>query len=389
MPGVRVDPVRGRGEQRAFVELPWRIHRGDDHWMPPLRANVRELVGFARHPFHERNEVQPFLAWRGDRVVGRVVAVVNQAHIERYADRRGFFGFFESENDPEVANALFSSVRDWLAQRGIHDMRGPANPSLNYECGLLIDGFDSPPFFMMTHNPPYYGGLIEGFGFRKAQDMYAFYGHIEMLTRLDAKLSFICAESRRRFNLTTRCLDRRRFAKEVRTFLEIYNASLDGTWGYSPLTEGEIRHLSKSLRMLIVPELTSVVESEGRVIGASFALLDYNERIKQIDGRLFPLGFIRLLWNKRAIKRIRIISTNVIPEYQRWGVGLVLLQNLVAPALHWGIREAEFSWVLESNSLSAGSLKRGGARITKTYRMYDYGPTPDPQAYLLSKSAGK
>jgi GNAT superfamily N-acetyltransferase len=389
MPPVTVLPVQSRRQQREFVDLPWRIYRGDEHWIPPLRSNVRELVGFSRHPFHERNEVQAFLACRGDQVVGRVAAIVNQTHIERYDDRRGFFGFFESEEDAEVAHALLDAVRTWLSDRDIHDMRGPTNPSLNYECGLLIEGFDSPPFFMMTHNPPYYGGLLEGYGFRKVQDMYAFHGHVDMLSKLDQKLLFIANEARKRLKLTTRCMDRRRFAQEVHTFLEIYNASLAGTWGFTPLTTAEMHHLSKSLRMLIVPELTSVVEAEGRVIGASFGLLDYNPRIKQIDVRLFPLGFIRLLWNKRALRRIRLISTNVIPEYQRWGVGVVLMQNLVAPALNWGIKEAEFSWVLESNSLSAGTLKRGGAKITKTYRMYDFGPTPDPQAYLYAGKLGK
>ena len=148
------------------------------------------------------------------------------------------------------------------------------------------------------------------------------------------------------------------------------------------MSDAEIDQLAKGLKMLIVPELTSVAEVDGRVVGAAFALLDYNPRIKQIGGRLFPFGFIRLLWNKRAIRRIRIISANVLPEFQRWGIGLVLLKNLVPPVLEWGIQEAEFSWVLESNTLSAGSLRRGGAQLTKTYRLYDYGPTPDPQAHI-------
>jgi hypothetical protein len=143
-----------------------------------------------------------------------------------------------------------------------------------------------------------------------------------------------------------------------------------------------VKHLAASLKMLIVPELTSIAEADGKVVGASFALLDYNPRIKQINGSLFPFGFIRLLRNKRGIKRLRLISTNVAPEYQKWGLGVVLLHQLVAPVLKWGIEEAEFSWVLESNTLSAGSLRRGGAKLTKTYRMYDYGPTPDPQRSL-------
>ncbi len=143
------------------------------------------------------------------------------------------------------------------------------------------------------------------------------------------------------------------------------------------MSDAEIDHLAASLKHLIVPELTSIAEIDGRTVGFMFGLLDYNERIKRIDGRLFPFGFLRLLWNKKAIKRIRLISTNVIPEYQKWGVGLVIGSHLVPVAIDWGIEDAEFSWVLESNNLSFGTLKRGGAKITKTYRMFDY-PAPPP-----------
>jgi GNAT superfamily N-acetyltransferase len=207
-----------------------------------------------------------------------------------------------------------------------------------------------------------------------------------MLKTLDTKLGFVVEEARRRFNINMRRLNAKRFSAEVRTFLDIYNQSLGGTWGFTPLSEGEIHELSKSLRMLIVPELTSVAEVDGRVIAAAFVLLDYNPRIRAIQGKLFPFGFMRLLMNKKALKRVRMISTNVIPEYQKWGVGLILMQHLIAPCMEWGMEEAEFSWVLESNHLSAGTLRRGGAKLTKTYRIYDYGPTPDPQLSLMAQA---
>jgi GNAT superfamily N-acetyltransferase len=159
-------------------------------------------------------------------------------------------------------------------------------------------------------------------------------------------------------------------------FLDIYNQSLVGTWGYVPLSRGEVDHIGASLKHLIVPEMTSFAEVDGRPVGAVFGLLDYNPRIKQIDGRLYPFGFVRLLANRRRIKRVRLISTNVLPEYQRWGLGLVLVARLVPEALAWGIREAEFSWVLESNHLSYATLQRGGAVLAKTYRLYD-GHTSD------------
>ncbi len=368
---VHVEPVQTKRQQRQFMQLAWDLYRNDPHWIPPLRQYQKELLGYAPHPFHDIADVQTFLAYRNDRPAGRIAAIVNRAHNQRYQEKRGFFGFFESQDDEEVAHALFDAAGEWLRQQGMTGMRGPVNPSLNYEIGLLIDGFDSSPTFMMTYNPPFYERLLESYGFRKCQDLFAFWGHVDMLEQLDSKLDFIVKEATRRFKVTLRRMERKRFDEEVRTFLKIYNESLGGTWGFVPLSDGEVEHMSHTLKHLIVPEMTTVAEIEGRPVASVFGLLDYNPRIKAIDGKLFPFGFIRLLWNRRGIKRVRLISTNVLPQYQTWGLGLVAMARLVPEVLKWGIEDAEFSWVLESNKLSYQSLKRGGAKLTKTYRIYD------------------
>ncbi len=373
MSNIIVKPVETKKEQRLFLEFPWRLYHGDPNWVPPLRGNQRALVGFAPHPFYERNRSQAFLAYRNGEVAGRILAIINQGHIERFQERRGFFGFFESVDDERVAHGLFDAARQWLADHGLESMRGPTNPSLNYELGLLIEGFDTPPTFMMTYNPPYYQRLIESYGFRKTQDLYAYWGHVSMLPEIRAKLKPISDKIVERYNVKIRMLDKRRFLEDVELFLNIYNRSLVNTWGFVPMTPAEVRYMAKGLRWLMVPELALGVEVDGRMVGAVFCLPDYNQRIKEINGRLFPFGFIHLLRNKQAIKRVRVISTNVVPEYQLMGFGLVLLEGLVPKALEWGIEEAEFSWVLESNALSRGSLEKGGAKRTKTYRLYDYG----------------
>ncbi len=371
MAEIVVQAVATRQQQKQFFNLPWQLYRNDPNWVPPLRQNQMELLNFKPHPFYDTAEIQTFLALRGGVPCGRVAALINHVHNERYKEQRGFFGFFESENDPAVAAALFAAARQWLAGKGMTAIRGPVNPSLNYECGLLIDGFDSPPTFMMTYNPPFYPQLIEGCGFSKVQDMYAFWGHVDMLQELDKKLQFIIDEAKRRFGVRLRNLDRSRFKEDVRMFLDIYNRSLVGTWGFTPLSEGEIEHASAGLRQLIVPELTAAAEVDGKMVAAVFGLLDYNPRIKRIDGRLFPFGFLRLLWNKRAIPLVRLVSTNVVPEFQKWGLGLVLVNKLLPDALAYGIKEAEFSWVLESNHLSKATLQRGGAKLVKSWRIYD------------------
>ncbi len=371
MTQTQVIPVSTRKEKSQFFHFPWQLYRDDPNWIPPLRQDQWHLLNYKPHPFYKDGGIQTFLALRDGQPVGRIAAIINQTHNLRYEERRGFFGFFEAIDDQSVASALFDAARQWFAEREITAIRGPINPSMNYECGLLIDGFDSPATFMMTYNPPYYPRLIESCGFEKVQDMYAFWGHIDMLHSLDKKMQFIVEEAQRRFNVKLRRLDRSRFREDVRMFLDVYNRSMVGSWGFTPMSEEEIDLMSNSLKHLIVPKMTAVAEVDDKVVGAVFGLLDFNPRIKLINGRLFPFGFIRLLANKKAIKRVRLVSTNVVPEYQKWGLGLVLLNQLLPDALAYGIQEAEFSWVLESNDLSYKSLKRGGAQITKTYRIYD------------------
>jgi len=369
---VTVQPVATRRDRKLFLELPWKLYRGDPNFIPPLRQNQKEMVGYARSPFYDDAEAQTFLAWRDGEVVGRIAAIFNHAHNRFHNELRGFWGFFESIDDERVAHALFDAVRSWFAVRGVTQLRGPTNPSLNHECGLLIEGFHSPPTFMMTYNPPFYARLVESYGFHKAQDLYAFFGSVDMLDGLDKKLAFIAEESSTRFGVKVRPLDKKRFRAEIETFLRLYNESLASTWGFVPIGDREIKAMSASMKHLILPELALIAEVDGKPIGALFGLPDYNPRIKEIDGRLFPFGIFKLLNRKRGFKKFRVISANVTPEYQRWGIGLVLLRGLVQPVLDSGIQEAEFSWVLESNRLSRSGLEKGGALLDKTYRLYDY-----------------
>ena len=195
-----------------------------------------------------------------------------------------------------------------------------------------------------------------------------------MIDGLDKKLFFVAEEAKRRFNVKVRPIDKKNFARDVRVFLDIYNRSLVGTWGFVPMSDAEMRHTATGLRLLMVPELAFIAEVDGEPIGVVFAFPDYNPRIKKTDGRLFPFGFWHLLRKRHEIERIRVISTNVVPEYQTWGLGLTLLHALLPKITAGNIKEIEFSWVLESNRLSRGALEKGGAKLTKTYRLYDFEP---------------
>lgn len=361
-----------KGDKKRLLMYPWELYKNDPFWIPPLLSQEKGLLGFGSDPFYERNMVQSFMALRNGKMVGRIAAILNVGHIERYSDGVGFFGFFESIDDQDVANALFDAATEWLKAQGAKVIRGPMNPSMNHTVGLLIDGFDSSPFFMMTYNPPYYEKLVENAGFVKSQDLFSFWGKIEMLPKVRERFLRTAEMIQERFNVKLRPLNKKRFTEDYEMFLNIYNRSLTNTWGFVPMSEREIKTMAASLKLLMIPELAIVAEIDGQPIGATLCLPDYNPRIKSINGRLFPFGFIKLLRNREeAIKRIRVISTNVLPEYQMSGVGLVLLNALVPKAIECGVEECEFSWVLESNQFSRGSLEKGGAVCNKTYRVYD------------------
>jgi GNAT superfamily N-acetyltransferase len=371
MKPVEVTPVENRKDRKEFMELIWRLYKGDRYWIPPIRMNQEELVGFRKHPFYENNHCQAFLARRDGQVVGRIVGIINHGHNKRFEEKRGFFGFFEAIDDQQVANALFDAAGKYLKSQGMTDVRGPCNPSLNYETGTLVDGFDSSPTFMMTYNPPYHDKLIRGFGFEKTQDMYAYNGNVEMLHTIDPKINRTVEMVQERYNLQVRQVSRKNFGKEIMLFLKIYNASMQGTWGFVPLSDAEVKALGMSMKFLINPAATSVIEADGEPVAVGLGLPDFNPIIKKIDGKLFPFGWMRILLDRKKITKMRIMSANVTPEWQRWGLGLVLLNRMLPDVLAIGITDAEFSWVLESNHLSRGSLERAGLVPAKTYRLYD------------------
>ncbi|MEM6366580.1 MAG: N-acetyltransferase, partial [Planctomycetota bacterium] len=326
---------------------------------------------FTSHPFYQDAESQAFLVRQKGRVVGRVLAIVNRAHNRHHKDKLGFFGFFECIDNVQASRCLFDAAAAWLRDKGMTDMRGPVMPSLNYEIGLLVDGFDTPPTFLITYNHTYYGDLVEACEFEKVQDVYCYDASMDDLDDLDPKLQFVIEEATKRFKVKCRPIDRQRFNEDVQVFLKIYNESLQRTWGYVPMSNAELIHQSKQLKLLIVPELTSIAEIDGKPVGAGFGLLDYNQLLRKMNGHLLPINWIRLMFGKKKIDRLRLVSTNVLPEYQKWGLGLVTLSRILPDAIKYGIQTGEFSWVLESNSLSRGTIERGGARRMKTQRIYD------------------
>ena len=375
---VVVRPVVSRRDRRRFQRLAWSIYvdhgARDPNWVPPILAQERQLLGWGHHPFFDNAEIVTLLAERGGQTVGRLAALVNHVHNRKYNEQRGFFGFFECVNDAAVARALFEAGNEWLRQRGMTAVRGPVNPSLNYTCGLLVGGFDRPPCFLMTYNPPYYAALLESCGFAKSQDLYAYEMDTALLAAITERYKPAVLASLERSKIVIRRFNTsngRNFQQEIETYLDIYNRSLEGTWSFTPLQPREARHIALELRHVIVPQFAVFAEIDGQPIGALLVLLDYNQILRKLNGRLFPFGFLRFLTGRRHITAARAMAMTMVPGYQSTGLGIVLMDNLVGPAATWGIERYEFSWVLESNANSRGTLERLGTKITSTYRIYD------------------
>jgi GNAT superfamily N-acetyltransferase len=361
-------PVRGRSDLEAFVELPYRLHRGLPGWTPLLRRDVRATLDPARNPFFDHAERELFLARRGGRVVGRIAAIHDRLHNETHRDRVGTFGFFESVDDPGVAGALFDAAAAWLRGRQRDTLRGPLSPSINDEAGLLVDGFDTPSVLMMPHNPRYYPALVEGTGFRKAKDLLAFQS---TGTELPARLVTATDVVSKRYGVTCRRIDMRRFPDEVALVQRIFNAGWERNWGAVPLTDREVEHLAAQLKPLVVPDLVAFAERSGEPIGFAVALPDLNAALRaNPSGRLFP-GVLKVLWASRRITRLRVIILGVVPEWHGRGVDALLYRQIWENGRARGYDWAEAGWILEDNHAMINGLARMGFEVYKTYRVYE------------------
>jgi len=368
---VSVEPVQSRRQRREFVEFAWQLYQNDPKWVPPIRSQQEQLLGWRKHAFYDRAESQAFLARRGGEVVGRVLAIVNRAHIEVHNEEVGFFGFFESVDDLDVAASVLDAAKQWLSERGIQRMRGPVNPSLNHDAGLLVQGFDMAPYFMMTYNPSYYLKLLRRYGCTKAKDLVAYAFFADDIPGLLARYRTQWQLDDKKSDVTIRNLAANNIDGDTLKFLELYNQSLEGLWGSVPLSPSEIKDIVATMRWLLVPELVTFAERDNQVIGAAVCLLDFNPVLRRIDGRLFPFGFVQLLRGRNEIKRGRLLAVNIADDFQILGFGGTLLAGLLPGIKKHDLNEIEVSWVLEDNKPARRSLETAGGQLYKRYRIYE------------------
>lgn len=369
-PAITVTPVRNKAELHQFIKLPWRLYAGDPNWVPPLIQAQLDLLDRRKNPFFQHSEAEYFLARRGDEVVGRIAAIHNRKHVEFHQEQAGFFGFFEAVQDDDVARALFDAARDWAKQRGLTILRGPMNFSTNDECGFLLEGFDSPPYIMMTYTKAYYLDFAEKYGFRKAKDLYAWLISKETF-RVPEKFQQRIDSIKQQAKIRIRTLNMKDFRAEVDRIKTIYNKAWERNWGFVPMTDAEFEHMAKEFKAIVIPELVVFAEVDGQPVGFVLALPDANQAIKHTNGKLFPFGIFKLMYHLRKVRKLRVITLGVIPEFRQVGLGPVLYAEIAERGLALGYNDAEMSWTLEDNESINKPMQMIGGKLYKKYRIVE------------------
>ncbi|MGD0899602.1 MAG: hypothetical protein ABR915_17365 [Thermoguttaceae bacterium] len=370
---LEIRPVESRRDLDRFLEVPEHIYADDPQWVQPLLLDQKEFLDRRKHPFYLHGDAAQFIALRGGEPRGRILVSDDPRFNELHATNVGCFGMFESDDDPEMAAGLIEAASGWLRARGRSAIQGPIDYSLNYPCGLLVEGFHTPPRIMGNHNRPYYAALLEGCGLAKAKDLYSwwFTDPHDMVDRWRPRAQRI----ERRGKIVVRPFRKSDFAAEVRRCTEVYNQSMERNWGFVGLTDAEFHYMANRMAQLADPNLVFLAEVAGAPVGFSITLPDINEAIRPLAGRLFrhgvPLNLFRFLWRKRHIKTARMVVLNVIEKYRRRGIAeMLILKTLDYGKNNVGFTCAELGWTLEDNDLVNRTIQAVGGKRYKVYRIY-------------------
>ena len=373
-PSCVIRTVQSRRDLRRFVQFPYDFYRGSLFWVPPLRVDQFETLNPKKNPFFEHGRMQLFLALDANgRVVGRIAGIINGMHLKTYADDAGFFGFFETEECYETAEALLGAAASWLHQQGIRTIRGPVNPSMNDSSGLLVSGFDRVPAIMMTYNPPYYEHYLLRWGFTRVMTMWAYYIHRKHVTieRLRRGAAIV---HRRTPGVSLRTLDLSRFDEEVSTIREIFNEAWADNWGFVPATDREFAHLAKAMKQIVDPRMCFFVEIDGQPVGFTITLPDLNPALQRLpDGRLFPFGLAKLLiLTKFAnVRELRMPLMGIRKAYQGHALDVLPVLETIEKSTEYGYHACETSWVLDANHVMKNLLDSILAVVDKEYAILE------------------
>ena len=371
---LEIIQVKGRWGTSRFVDVAWRVHDEpvSSGWIPPLRAVVRDGLDQSGNPFYQQAERALFIAKKSGRPVGRVAAIENRWHNDHHDDRVGFFGFFECRDDQEVANGLFERAEAWLGARGLESARGPVSPSMNHECGVLVDGFDFPPVMMTPWNPPYYGPLIERAGYSPARDLLGYYLPAGDELAVPDRVRRLAERKLQRTGLVFRTWNFDTMEEMVREAFDLYCDAWDGNWGFVPPSWEEFWHIAKDLKSVLHPDFAFVAELDGRTVGVIMIARDINRVLRRIpSGRLWPWNIARLLIGLPKVRTGRIVLLGLRREYQNRGFFPLFAFEVARRAMKIRAEGAEASWVLEDNASLTSPLEGMNLEPYKRWRLYE------------------
>jgi len=366
--GLTIVQATGARLVKEFVELPYRLYGGDPHWIPELRRDAHRRLSPRDNPFWAHAEMALFLATRNGRVCGRIAAIEDHAHNAFHRERLAWFGFFEAQ-DAATAATLLTAAEEWGRRRGCTALRGPANPSLNESAGLLIDGFDDDPYVLMPYNPPVYASYIEGAGFAKAKDLWAW--DIDLTVPLGARIVRMAERVRKRHDVTVRRVNMRAYYADLEKMIGVYREAWEQNWGFVPPTGAEMKQLATDLKPIVDPDLVLFAEVAGRTVACVVVLPDVNQALKRMHGTLFPFGLLHFLNRKKIINRSRLVLLGVIPEYRNLGLYPLMISEIHQRGVANGYVRGELSWTLEDNDAVNAGIEVAGGRRYKTYRLYE------------------
>ncbi|MCP4428962.1 MAG: GNAT family N-acetyltransferase [Chloroflexi bacterium] len=373
---LQIEQVQTSKQLRQFLKVPWLVYKNDPNWVPWLYHDRLAAFTKSKHPFFDHADADFFIARRDGVPVGIIAAIFNNRHNWFHEENIAHFGAFEVLDDPEAAQMLLETAVSWAKERKADKILGPMNLSTNDECALLVDGFDSPPIIMMTYNPPYYADLLEANGFIKAMDLWAWHADMNALINdMPEKLVRVVGKVKKRYNLIVRNLNMKDWDNEVERVRTIYNSAWERNWGFVPMTDAEFDHLAEGLRLILDPAISFIVEKDGEPVGVSISLPDANQPLHKwhpgptILGSY--LGAIYSLLNRKRADFLRVLILGVIEQYRGKGIDALMYYETTKAGVANGYKFAEASWILENNDMMNRSMEMMGAKVYKTYRVYE------------------
>jgi hypothetical protein len=368
---VDVAPARSYRDVGAFIDLPYRLHAGTP-WVPPLRLERRVFLSRRFGPYRRRVDFELLVARREGRVVGRISAHVDHAYNRHHDERRGWFGFFECENDPEAARELFAAAAAWLTERGMTQMTGPADFQMNDESGIVIEGHELAPMIRQPWHPPYYQELCEQTGgLDKVVDLLMWSLEISDREQMLPILPELARDAREKHGVRIRRMSRRHLRRDLDLFAEIYNRAWRRNFGFVPYDKGDLDQYALELQLAYDEDWFMIAEVGDEAVAMAITIPDLNQVLRQMNGRLLPLGWWRFLRRGKTMTRVRVGFLGVKPKFQHTGAAAALyVEHFDTSARHARIKGGEMGWILETNRAMNRGMEAMNGRVVKQYRVY-------------------